>query len=112
MAWLLFLVACGGSVDPALGTWEGKTAFDQSLTLKLREGGAMQVKIGDAVHSGTWAIDRSQDPMHFDLDLDDRDPIHTVVAFPSADTLVYEDITSSDARPAALGDAQLELKRR
>lgn len=107
----LLLGGCS-SPDPILGTWAGTGSLGTPLSMQFEKGGHLSVRIDGSSRTGEWAVDRQHTPIHLDLDLTDRDPIQTIVAFPSSDILRYADIHSSDARPTAFADTTVELRRK
>ena len=82
------------------------------MTLDFQEDHRLRVVWPSGSRYGTWAVDRGHDPIHLTLDLDDRDPLKTIVRFPDPDTLNYVDVSSSSPRPETFDVDVLTFRRR
>ena len=113
-AWL------GDGVGPSpesrvVGTWKGQDQLGQEMQLTLEDDGTMTLRVGNArgsfIKQGTYSVDMSQSPAHFNIKLTDRDEIRTICALIDNDRLAFESINSSDPRPTKLGPNQMVLER-
>jgi hypothetical protein len=111
---LVATLACS-SEDPIVGSWGGRSVLGEPLVLTFSKNGRIRVEYTrhGTVNSGSFWLDRSTDPIGFDYQLDGRGRIKTIIEFPGADTLAFEEVgSSSEPRPVAFGRHRLVFTRR
>ena len=100
--------------DPYLGTWKGEDPFGQTMVLTLKEKDRLTLNISSSRGSfskrGSYTIDPSQTPSHFNITLSDRQ-IKTIAKLAYDRHFVFESINSADARPTKFGDRKIVLTR-
>lgn len=98
-----------------LGTWKGTDFLGQTMVLTLKEDGHLDLNVSAGKRSftkrGTYKIDTSCDPAHFDIDLSDRGQIETIMKLIDNDRLAFENIGSSNSRPSQFGEGKMIFKR-
>ena len=121
---LLILAGCGSSLgggpeaqprNPYLGEWQGQDAFGQTMNFKLADDGRLTLRVsgrrGSWTKTGTYKIDTSHNPAHFDIKLQDRE-IKTICKLVDEKHLAFESIGSSRSRPKKFGGEKIVLKRK
>ena len=115
------LAGCGGqdSANSALlGEWRGTDSFGQEMRLIFREGDPMRLRIilvnarGSSEMSGTCTVDLGRSPGHFNIQLQGRDEIRTILSLVDKNTIKFQNIGSSSPRPSDFDDQAMTLTRK
>lgn len=127
LATALFAGACGESRSlgapagdpPYFGSWSGTDGLGQTIVLRFheREDGATSLYLtlgsdGNEKRAyGYCKVDLSRSPASFDIHLDDRDTITTILELVDDETLQFENIEPGDPRPTQFGSARVVLTK-
>ena len=113
---LVFTTGCGASPEKELaGVWKGTDQFGQTMKFTLETDGQLKLHVDSQNQSfskyGTYHIDLSTEPAHFDIKLQDRDEINTILERIDEQHIAFESINSGDERPVKFGDRTIVLER-
>ena len=114
-ACLVLAAGCSQSPEQELaGVWTGTDLFGQTMEITLEEDGQLQLHVSKEDQSftkqGTFSVDLSQNPAHFNIKLDDRDEIQTIMERIDEQTIAFEN-TNSGKRPEEFGEEKVVLER-
>jgi len=115
VALLAVTAGCGASPDAAIvGDWKGTDEFGQTMVWKL-DGGDLEVQLisdeGSSSRLGKYTYDPTSEPAQFNIKLDDRDEIQTILEVVDDQHIAFENVNSSDERPEEFGDRKIVLER-